>query len=236
MINENSKPDALFDSYSHDYDTALHQGISVSGENKDYFARGRIAWLRKCLRQLGYPARKILDFGCGTGSATPFFQEYFQPEQFVGIDVSEKSIEIASRKYGSNKIHFYLIDELNEQNTFDMVFCNGVFHHIPLAKRQEAVRKIFQLLKPGGYLAFWENNPWNPGTRYIMSRIPFDRDAITLSKSNAKELLSKSGFDIISTNFLFIFPHVFRIFRKFEILFRRLPIGAQYQILCRKPL
>ncbi len=43
--------------------------------------------------------------------------------------------------------------------------------------RSRALDYTYQALKPGGYFAFWENNPWSLGARYLMSRIPFDRDA-----------------------------------------------------------
>src|SRR5687768_17244406 len=61
-----------FDQYAEDYDAALAQGLSVSGESKDYFAEGRAKWLGECLQRLGRDAGAILDFGCGTGSATPY--------------------------------------------------------------------------------------------------------------------------------------------------------------------
>ena len=40
---------------------------------------------------------------------------------------------------------------------------------------------VRQGLRPGGVFALWENNPWNPGTRLVMRRIPFDRNAVLLS-------------------------------------------------------
>ena len=45
---------SAFDSYAAEYDAALQQGISVSGEGKDFFARGRIAWLAKILGALDF--------------------------------------------------------------------------------------------------------------------------------------------------------------------------------------
>jgi hypothetical protein len=51
-------------------------------------------------------------------------------------------------------------------------------------------------LRPGGLFAPWENNPWNPNTRYVMSRIPFDRDATTLSPPKAVGLLRQNGFQV----------------------------------------
>jgi hypothetical protein len=60
-----------FDVYAADYDAALAQGLAVSGEDKMYFARGRLPWLAACLRQLGEQPAAVTDYGCGTGSATP---------------------------------------------------------------------------------------------------------------------------------------------------------------------
>jgi SAM-dependent methyltransferase len=224
----------LFDGYAENYDDALNQGIGVSGEDKSYFARKRIAWLSGCLRKLRARPRLMLDFGCGTGSAVPFFMEILQPERLLGVDASPASISRAKESHGSEQISFFLVNSDPLQEQVDLAFCNGVFHHIPPNERAAAVSYVFSSLRPGGLFAFWENNPWNPGTRHVMSRIPFDRDAITLSPAEAKRLLSVGGFQIVRTDFLFIFPRVLRWFRFTEPLVSKLPLGAQYQILCRK--
>ena len=36
---------AAFDQYAAEYDAALAQGLSVSGEDKEHFARERVSWL-----------------------------------------------------------------------------------------------------------------------------------------------------------------------------------------------
>jgi hypothetical protein len=36
---------ANLDVFVHNYDEALERGIGVSGETKEYFARGRVSWL-----------------------------------------------------------------------------------------------------------------------------------------------------------------------------------------------
>jgi hypothetical protein len=116
-----------------------------------------------------------------------------------------------------------------------LAYCNGVFHHIPVSKRNEVVRYIARTLRPGGLFALWENNPWNPGTRYVMSRIPFDRDAVTLTAPETRRLLTDGGFEIIMTNFLFVFPRLLGWLRWMEPFMSGLPVGAQYLVLCRKP-
>jgi SAM-dependent methyltransferase len=223
-----------FDRYATEYDDALAQGISVSGEDKIYFARGRIAWLGGCLQRLGWQPQAALDFGCGTGSATPFLFDLLHIRSLIGVDISLASLEIARRTCTSQDTQFLLINQYEPTGQLDLAFCNGVFHHIPLAERAEAIDYVYRALRPGGLFALWENNPWNPGTRYVMSRIPFDQDAITLTSLETRRLLRAGGFEILRTDFLFIFPGLLGWLRRLEPMVSKLPFGAQYQILCRK--
>jgi SAM-dependent methyltransferase len=224
-----------FDEYAAEYDAALRQGLSVSGENKEYFARGRIDWLARCLRKSGERPQSIMDFGCGTGSATPYLFELLDAASVTGVDISERSLEAARRIFGSARAQFLQFTLHEPCEKIDLAFTNGVFHHIPPADRARAIDYVHRSLKRGGLFAFWENNPWNPGTRLVMSRVPFDRDAIMLSSLEAKRLLRQGGFEILRADFLFIFPRALRWFRALEPAVSRLPFGAQYQIICRKP-
>ncbi len=224
-----------FDAFSEDYDAALAHGLSVSGEDKNYFAGGRIAWLAKCLGLLQERPGLVMDFGCGVGSAAPFLLDLLPAKRLLGLDTSVKSLDIAGRRCSSKRAQFLLVSQYQPKEQMDLVFCNGVFHHIPLEERASKVNYIYKSLRPGGLFAFWENNPWNPGTRYVMNRIPFDRDAITLTPPQARRMLDTGGFEILRTDFLFIFPRILSWFRSVEPLLSRIPLGAQYQVLCRKP-
>jgi len=223
-----------FDEYAEDYDAALAQGLSVSGEDKNYFAQGRIMWLADCLRQMQERPTSVMDFGCGTGSAVRFLLDVIGGESVLGVDTSPKSLEVARRTYDSERTEFLLLGQYRPSGQLDLAFSNGVFHHIPPAERAQAVNYVYRSLRPGGLFSLWENNPWNPGTRYIMSKCPFDHDAITLTSSETRRLLRRGGFEVIRTDFLFIFPRMLRSFRAIEPLVSRLPFGAQYQVLCIK--
>lgn len=229
------KPEAIqsseFDHYAGDYDQLLDQGLAVSGEGKEYFAEGRIDWVKACLEQLSVFPHRVMDYGCGTGSAVPLLLDRFNPEFVIGVDPSPKSIERASQDFRSRRAAFRECSQYVPQEDIDLVYCNGVFHHIPVADRTAAMHFIWRSLKPGGYFALWENNPWNPGTRYVMSRVPFDRDAVMISATDAGKLLRTSGFHIERTNYLFIFPKVFRILRWIEPHVANRPFGAQYLVL-----
>lgn len=224
----------LFDAYAAGYDAALAQGLSVSGENKDFFAQRRAAWLAKRVAQLGIRAQTAVDFGCGTGSATPFLLQSLGLACVVGLDPSAASIAVARQTHGSERASFMTLQDYKPESSVDLVYCNGVFHHIPVAERAGAVRFIHQILHPQGLFAFWENNPWNPGTRYVMSRIPFDREAITLSPTEAARMLQSGGFRVLRKDFRFYFPRILSWLRFLERPLVRLPLGAQYLLLCRK--
>jgi SAM-dependent methyltransferase len=227
---------AEFDRHAAEYDEALERGLSVTGEDKDYFARARMLHLARCLGRLGFRPGRALDFGCGIGSAAPFALEAF-PElrQLVGVDVSGQSLDVARRRYGRGRVEFRLMSEHRPRADVDLAFCNGVFHHIAPERRADTVREIHDGLRPGGLFALFENNPWNPGTRYVMRRISFDRDAITMSPPEARRLVAAGGFELLRSDFLFLFPRALRWLRPLERLARKLPIGAQYLVLGRKP-
>jgi SAM-dependent methyltransferase len=235
MTNDFAFNNPEFDNYAATYDAALARGISVSGEDKNYFARGRVEWLRGCLQGLQEQPQEMMDFGCGTGAATPFLLDLLEGRSVVGVDTSTESLEVARKVCGSRPSQFLALDIYQPNAQIDLAYCNGVFHHIPLEERAAAVNYVYRSLRPQGIFALWENNPWNPGTRYVMSRIPFDRDAITLAPPETRHLLKEGGFEILRTDFLFIFPRMLKPLRALEPLVSRLPFGAQYQVLCRKP-
>jgi SAM-dependent methyltransferase len=227
--------EAAFDSYAQDYDAALNQGLLLSGEDKLFYARGRVALLAGCLQRLGFRPETVLDYGCGTGTSTPFFLELLGASSVIGVDPSAGSLEVAQRLHASLPSRYLLPQAYSPSGSVDLVFCNGVFHHIPTAERGAAVKYIGDSLRPGGLFALWENNAWNPGTRWVMSRIPFDRDAITLTALETRALVRSAGLEVLRTDFAFIFPRFLRVLRGLEPYLRRLPLGGQYQVLCRKP-
>lgn len=223
-----------FDHYADSYDRALAEGLSASGEDRQYFATGRVNWVQACLQQLDYSSHSIMDYGCGTGSTTEYLLRALNAQSVVGVDTSERSLAAARQSCKSAAARFALAGEYRPSADLDLVYCNGVFHHIPPEQRGECLRFIHDSLRPGGLFSLWENNPWNPGTRYIMSRVSFDRDAITLTPLEAGRLVRSAGFKILRTDFLFIFPRFLKVFRPTEKLLAKLPLGGQYQILCQK--
>ncbi len=225
----------LFDEYADNYDDVLNAAISASGETKEYFARGRMVWLAARLKTHAAPARSVLDYGCGIGTSTPLFFNVLGAESVLGLDVSPASIAVAARDHRSGATNFMLVERHVPDGSIDLAFSNGVFHHIPVADRLQAVERVSRSLCPGGLFAFWENNAWNPGARYCMWVNPFDLDAVPISPRAGARLLRRAGLQIVETTSLFFFPRALSVLRPLEPHFCRFPLGAQYLILARKP-
>ena len=71
----------------------------------------------------------IMDFGCGTAHLLDFIhRKGYKKLDYSGLDISQKFIDVARKKYLNNK--FYCLDILNPKNNidnFDFFVMNGVF-------------------------------------------------------------------------------------------------------------
>lgn len=220
---------SAFDVYARSYDAALQRGLVLSGESKEYFARERVRILSQALARLGLRAGAVMDFGCGTGGSIPYLRELPGLKALIGVDPSTASLAIARQ---SNLAElFFAPDEVPSAMRFDLVFSNGVFHHISPSERPGVLEWIHARMTPGACFALWENNPWNLGTRWVMSRIPFDRDAIMLSPRETRNLLQANGFCVVEQTAWFYFPSWLRFFRRWEPRLSRILLGAQYLTL-----
>jgi SAM-dependent methyltransferase len=225
-----------FDHVARQYEQQLNRGLRFTGQSRQYFAQRRVARLASHLVKLNITSTAcVLDFGCGCGNTTSLLLQHLSAERVVGADISHNSLAEARALHASHRVRYVAPSELGREQ-FDVAYCNGVFHHIAVGERPAVVRQILASLRPGGVFAFWENNPWNSGTRWIMRRVPFDRDARLVSPPAARRLLRDAGFRVLRTDSLFLFPWLpDRLGSLLEWPFLRLTLGGQYLVLCQKP-
>jgi len=224
-----------FDHLADNYVENISPWMRITGENIGFYAQSRIRWVAQQLEELGIHPDKIMDFGCGVGLATPFLLEAFgRDSQIIGVDVSSDSLEIARSKYASKNISFQTLSNYTPNQSVDLVYCNGVFHHIPLNDRDSAIQYVYDSLRPGGLFALWENNPWNPIVRYNMAHAEIDRNAIPITPPYGTKLVTANGLQLLKMRYCFIFPAFLRFLRPLEPLVSQLPLGAQYVVFSRK--
>jgi SAM-dependent methyltransferase len=94
---------------------------------------------------------KVLDVGCGGGIKTRYILE--KGYKVIGIDFSEKMIEIAKRENPGTDfsvVDIFDIDKIDE--TFDGIFVQAALLHIPKSRVLEALTKMKDKLNSGGFL------------------------------------------------------------------------------------
>lgn len=227
-------PQPEFDRFARTYEQDLAKSLAATGENREFYAQKRLDWTAECLARVGVAPKRVLDYGCGDGANVPMLAARFRTQQVLGVDISSESVAVARQMHAAAGLDFLSLNEWTPDSSFDLAFTNGVFHHIPPAERRSCLEAVHRALRPGGWFAFWENNPWNPGTQYVMSRCAFDEHAIKISPRAAKKLLSEAGFEIVRSDSLFYFPRQLAFLRPAEAWLRALPLGGQYLALGRK--
>ena len=101
-----------FDDYAGNYDAALNQGLSLSGESKEYFAHERVRWLAARLADLGVQPSRVLDYGCGTGGTSPELLEQLHARLVVGVDASRDSLDVARKAHADPRLQFSTMSDL----------------------------------------------------------------------------------------------------------------------------
>lgn len=104
-----------------------------------------------------FKGKRVLDVGCGMGR-NPYWYLDAGAASVMGIDADDRSVASARANLArfSNarveKLSIYDFDP-SVHGTFDRVTCIGVLHH--LAAPEEALRKMWQAVAPGGDLVLW---------------------------------------------------------------------------------
>jgi len=137
----------------------------------------------------------VLDYGCGTGSATQKIAS-LKPAKLFGIDISEVSINKAIEKAQTSDLQInYSVDNCEETKfkaeTFDLIFGSGILHHLNLKK---SVSEINRVLKKNGEMVFLEPL----GTNALIN---FYRKLTPKSRSVDEHPFLKKDFDFIHSLF-----------------------------------
>lgn len=223
------RPD--FDDYAEKYNRMLQERTSFFSEDDAYFARYKVDIVRKQVRS---PVHRLLEYGCGIGRNIPFLQQGFPSAIISGSDISAASLEIARRD--NIGVELFQEDENVEQtNLFDLVFVAGVFHHIPVVRRPEVAKTLFNRLSPGGRLFVFEHNPFNPVTRRIVNNCPYDDGAVLLKPSELKRVLSEAALIVERKAYCLFVPPRLSILARVESRLGWLPLGGQYWVQAKRP-
>jgi ubiquinone/menaquinone biosynthesis C-methylase UbiE len=113
-----------------------------------------------CLTLSQFPPRaKLVDLGCGAGIFTKLL--YDSGFKVVGVDISERLIEVAQKKYPYIEFMVGDVEKLSfASESFDGVFLSAILHHLP--DPSICAGEVFRILRAGGKFVAFDPNRYNP--------------------------------------------------------------------------
>jgi 2-polyprenyl-3-methyl-5-hydroxy-6-metoxy-1,4-benzoquinol methylase len=160
-------------------------------------AQRRAAWIAAAAGLA--PGMRVLEIGCGTGNFTERFVKH--GADLTAIDISPDLLQQASqRRLEGVRFLCLPLEEMPVEPVFDAVIGSSILHHLDVAP---SLRRIYQLLKPGGVIAFAEPNMLNPQIA-IQKKIPLVKarlgdspDETAFVRWSLRRLLQAQGFTLV---------------------------------------
>ena len=215
-----------FDKYSNDYSKILDENLNgYSDYTSEYYQKYKIELLPKTKDNL-----KILDFGCGIGTGCKYLKEKYKNAKITGIDISQESINYASKTVSDVEFIKYDGKNIPFENEFDIIYSSCVFHHIEKYQHKAFILQLKKALKSEGKLYIFEHNPINPITRKVVRECIFDNNTTLIPSKEFKKLTD------CKINYIFFVPR-FKILSNLFFIEKyliKLPIGAQYYCEIKK--
>jgi ubiquinone/menaquinone biosynthesis C-methylase UbiE len=105
------------------------------------------------------PHHRVLDVGCGTGTLAVLVKRLYPTVDVVALDPDPKALARAQRKAERAEVSIRFDRGFSDalgypEAAFDRVFSSMMFHHLEKADKDNALREIRRVLKPGGRLEF----------------------------------------------------------------------------------
>lgn len=228
-----------FDAYAKSYSDHLAKSITFCGQSHRFYVQAKVDHILRTLPMLGIdPARaRALDVGCGTGETDVLLAG--KVGELHGIDISEESVSLARQRPETQQVRYTSYDGLTlpyETGSFDFAFAITVVHHVPPQQWPAFFRELARVVRPGGLVAIYEHNPWNPLTRRVVNNCEFDRDAVLLTSRTTRKLMAGAGMSTALNDYILFFPWKNGLTGTIErMIGRTVPLGAQYATYGRVP-
>ena len=224
-----------FDRYSGIYRETVERSIAFSGVGLDFFTRAKARQLLELTAsRLGDPrSLSFLDVGCGPGETDRWLER--RVRTLTGVDISPRMIEIAMKR--NPWASYRTVDGTLpfSSATFDVCFAVCVLHHVSRRERPALLAEMARVTRPGGLVALFEHNPWNPLTRKAVAACDFDRDAELLPRRESEALLRGAGLTDLEGAYIIFFPRESPPLQWIERRLGRLALGAQHVVSGRRP-
>lgn len=149
----------------------------------------------------------ILDVGCGTGRYAEIFAG-----KFFGIDSNKEYIDYAKKHHQGNFSVMDATDLKFSDNTFNLVFNVGVFHHLSDQQVKKTLNEMKRVTKKDGQILIIDAVFPEKITSLGYWLFKFDRGRYTRTLRQLKNLLTGDGFKLVQDNIKGSFPYRLAVF------------------------
>jgi SAM-dependent methyltransferase len=221
-----------FDRLAENYDDLLRDPWRDRfAADSDFFIRQKCKVVARRLARNSNRALRVLDAGCGQGTA---FQFFGSGVHVFGTDISKPMLAEAVRRGPVALQEPY--DLPFADDTFDAIYAFCIYHHIPDDDHVRHLRELTRVVKPGGEVMIFEHNPYNPVTAAIFSRAPIDRGCHMIKPKRLRAIFRESALTRLEQGFLLFVPEALYPYAgAAESALSWLPLGGQYFVSGRKP-
>lgn len=165
-------------------------------------------WIRrKLIAAIQGQPQRILDLGCGTGSATLMLKQEFPTATVTGLDLSPYMLVVAAQKARKAKQSIQWQHGLAEatglqDNQFDLVTASFLLHETPPEISQAILQECFRLLKSGGQVLVLDGNQRR--LRHANWLIQLFREPYSkvYAAGDVQAWMSAVGFDVTPTKYI----------------------------------
>lgn len=100
----------------------------------------------KNLKRLGLsPGSNVLEIGCGIGTVSSLILKHVTEGKFVGVDISNESIEMARQFNKASKNAEFIVNDMSSfshKTTFDFIVFPDVLEHIPVEQHSAIFKTV----------------------------------------------------------------------------------------------
>jgi len=142
----------------------------------------------------GLLGKKVLDIGCGAGQITDYLVQ--KGIDAIGIDFSERLLEIAKKNFPNSKFILADICEYEHNEQVDGIITKDMLFHLSDEDLIKVLQKFKNILKSNGKLCIIMEMPKVAGEKIYVEEFN-DKYQIYynyLTSEKLKELLKKTGF------------------------------------------
>ena len=167
---------------------------------------------------------RLLEIGCGDGVTA--VQLAYCGIEVTGFDISPVSVAVARRRaeIQALKVTFEVVNVVDVEDfgdqCFDVVWCNGVLHHL-IEPLDSIVSKAWTALKPGGRFIAREPIRYSSSLKAIRRLVPVQIEATPDEKP-----LEPEEFAVLEKYFPALQRRYFRILARIDRITRCLPAIA----------